>query len=1042
MPEDSSEEPGPATLNINSNGTSGQHYLSSRIHFPVDSQHPRSHRKSVAESTALRQGKLVINQNAVAGSSKDSSSIRRRVVSVDTSNGLRSTTSRRIPTVSMGSPSQRVASLHSSDSKDSDSAAGWGLSTFSDEYDLSHEDPRILQDVQRALKLKHRREARSKSGQLNLPTPSSFTSSPKHSLESPTSPPTSTLLTPNSPSRSESFARTKAKSLTAAVAKPSATDIDFSPSTGPTTLKVESHPVPFSADNGDTLDWSGYASDDERTEKKWTLSVSKRKGKEKELILSTDDLKRQEGLHAAKLARIKTISSQSTAKKVAITSDQLNRRYNLLYSSLSSGSGRFNLLKVSRWYGEQESLIRSSLEKAEPFPWLKHLERRTTRKLSSDGGVETLRMPWHLSALIMEEYLHAQNARNHAMRSIPEYPSVPEEVGDSSSFLPSSILGEGVILPTFPSPSRASSPRFSLSRYISAEGRVSFEPILEPPLSRPSNESRRSVESTYSIFSGSSAPKDQNSKDQDRLAGVGVSSPASSKVHLREGLSFKRRWGNDSDEGSSARNSAAEQSDDNIDKGDKNRKGSKRTSWFTGGRINPLESHTSPRSGDSPRPDAPGVGDDSFVRVEDDLNTAKLEPLATIATIRASLDSETRDITPAPGLPDGPSAPRIINRNLRPLRVSLPSEDRIAISLERKRKQEAEEARADMEYELKSQLVAQCKDSNTRIRSVLNHIAQHIREYEMCQSSFVSSTLGLPYKGGLPQELLEAFSHDPANVTRSTKRLKMYQAVDDIYHRLTRQRVVFKEFIEKNVHQSQNEGRACDRFPLTADILQEPISSLMQSLKRLEERHMTIVSREMEALEELKKTQIIHATVKAEYNSTLAHTSVVYPELSQMVALEESYKDQYQHLWDIGMDALTFILDTVTPFWRTYGKTIGDDVQAFLIIPLYRNEFTGETKRYPILRVPQRSFRHWVGLSMFFVLTIAVLLLQIRAAVSCSSNYKLRWIPYDGIRWAILPLFWIGIVIQWMAALGELLVLLMQVVTFMWWVGWLVRLVS
>lgn len=80
--------------------------------------------------------------------------------------------------------------------------------------------------------------------------------------------------------------------------KTSATDIDFSPSTGPVSLKVAAHPVPFSTDDGDTLDWSSYHSDDDRSEKRWSLSVSRRKGKEREAIVSADDLKRQEGVHA------------------------------------------------------------------------------------------------------------------------------------------------------------------------------------------------------------------------------------------------------------------------------------------------------------------------------------------------------------------------------------------------------------------------------------------------------------------------------------------------------------------------------------------------------------------------------------------------------------------------------------------------------------------------------------------------------------------------------------------------------------------------
>ena len=138
------------------------------------------------------------------------------------------------------------------------------------------------------------------------------------------------------------------------------------------------------------------------------------------------------------------------------------------------------------------------------------------------------------------------------------------------------------------------------------------------------------------------------------------------------------------------------------------------------------------------------------------------------------------------------------------------------------------------------------------------------------------------------------------------------------------------------------------------------------------------------------------------------------------------------------MDALTLLLDTVTPFWRNYGKTIGEDVRDFLIIPLYRNEFTGEPKRYLLPSLPKRSPNHWVGLIFTFFATISVTLLQIRAAITCSVNYRLGWIPYDGVRWTALPFFWIGILIQWIAVLVELAVVVTQVGVTTWWTGWLI----
>ena len=162
-------------------------------------------------------------------------------------------------------------------------------------------------------------------------------------------------------------------------------------------------------------------------------------------------------------------------------------------------------------------------------------------------------------------------------------------------------------------------------------------------------------------------------------------------------------------------------------------------------------------------------------------------------------------------------------------------------------------------------------------------------------------------------------------------------------------------------------------------------------------------------------------------------------QLSHIVALEESYKDQYQQFWDFGMDALTLLLDTVTPFWRTYGKTIGEDVRDFLIIPLYRNEFTGEARRYRIKEFPKRSVRHWLGLAIFLMLSIAVNILQVRGAISSSLHFRLRWMPYDSVRWTALPFFWIGILIQWFAVVIEFTIVLMQLGVIVWWTGWSVN---
>ena len=122
-------------------------------------------------------------------------------------------------------------------------------------------DPRILQDVQRALKLKARREARLKqknvpgtepTGQPQTPPSNPFPFSPK---------------LPSSPSSLPSSRRLSISAIS---------DVDFSPSTAIPEFSVQSsHPIPSSFDNGITLDWTGALPDD--ADKRWSLSISKKK---------------------------------------------------------------------------------------------------------------------------------------------------------------------------------------------------------------------------------------------------------------------------------------------------------------------------------------------------------------------------------------------------------------------------------------------------------------------------------------------------------------------------------------------------------------------------------------------------------------------------------------------------------------------------------------------------------------------------------------------------------------------------------------------
>jgi len=142
------------------------------------------------------------------------------------------------------------------------------------------------------------------------------------------------------------------------------------------------------------------------------------------------------------------------------------------------------------------------------------------------------------------------------------------------------------------------------------------------------------------------------------------------------------------------------------------------------------------------------------------------------------------------------------------------------------------------------------------------------------------------------------------------------------------------------------------------------------------------------------------------------------------------------------MDALTILLDSVTPLWRNYGKVIGVDAQDFLIIPWYRNEFTGEAERYPIKALPRRSLRHWVALIFFYITTLVFLILQWRAARSFSSLYFLPFNASPALWWISVPVFGIIALILWVAVLVETCIVFAQFSVVLWWVGWYARILD
>ena len=153
-------------------------------------------------------------------------------------------------------------------------------------------DPKIMKDVQRALKLKARRDARIQSGQLPRKEATSKSDVASRSSVS-TTPSPHRLLFPTSPPDTVPQAEVDAKAET---------EIDFGPSTGFAIATTSLHPVPTSLDNGAVLDWTGTSGNEEKYERRWTLSISRRKEKDRPQDLGPMGIEKQEILHASAVA--------------------------------------------------------------------------------------------------------------------------------------------------------------------------------------------------------------------------------------------------------------------------------------------------------------------------------------------------------------------------------------------------------------------------------------------------------------------------------------------------------------------------------------------------------------------------------------------------------------------------------------------------------------------------------------------------------------------------------------------------------------------
>lgn len=401
------------------------------------------------------------------------------------------------------------------------------------------------------------------------------------------------------------------------------------------------------------------------------------------------------GIALDKLTQIKAKAKPHTLRKAVITADQLRRRYSVLDDASNS---QVTLLNAARWYSKQEPVVQASLDNAEPLTWLKHLMDKHSNKSS-------VRLPWHLSALMIEEYARSLGRTLH---SIPEDQIVQDTTPavDLSPVLNRGASPGSKTASKSPSsdsswtpPPAALEPSLSRKRQGTGDAGISFEPQVDSGRSSAGADSRRSSLDPITHRRHSLAYQTDSTRSSTHngvfstTLGYGMS-PSSNRMHFRDFANRMRRKVNNRSEGelSSARNSISEQSQEEESSPSKSKPRSRPMSLQL---LPGLERTVSPDG----RPPLT-ASDRALSSGGEGPMTAKQTPPYLHADLTVLSDRPPPSpwsISPSPR-PRAPKPPR-----LRKRRMSLPSLNQVLVREQEKQQLQADEEQQRRDYEHKSQ---------------------------------------------------------------------------------------------------------------------------------------------------------------------------------------------------------------------------------------------------------------------------------------------------------------------------------------------------
>lgn len=164
---------------------------------------------------------------------------------------------------------------------------------------------------------------------------------------------------------------------------------------------------------------------------------------------------------------------------------------------------------------------------------------------------------------------------------------------------------------------------------------------------------------------------------------------------------------------------------------------------------------------------------------------------------------------------------------------------------------------------------------NSRMKQLLQIASKIAVDFDETQS-----LMSKRYKLGrnrIPEEVLEAFSHDPSAITGHTRNVKGWRAVEDIHERRLRQIEVFTAF--------------ADSIPSLAGALtipengiyEEPLEKLHILLEGLQNQRETVLTHVIQTHDLLRKVKGLRDKLKPEFEETSRHTAANYPEVNKIL---------------------------------------------------------------------------------------------------------------------------------------------------------------